>query len=273
VRWYRAAAARGHANAAAMLATMYEQGRGMPADQAEAVAWLRKAAALGHNGARLTPARALRDGAKGLTRDDAAAFALFKQVADTGDTLAQADLGFMYLQGRGTPGDPAAAAAQFRAAAGAGNAYVQDQLATLTEQGRGTQKDDAAALGLYRAATAQGFANAQANLGLAYRFGHLGLAADPQEAARLFRLAADQGNAFAQDVRGGMCNDAVGMPLDRATAITWYRRAATQGRIHVEAALGNLLGEAGQPEEAAVCGRGRRCLGAVQPGAGLSVRP
>ncbi|HET6233906.1 MAG TPA: hypothetical protein VFE41_02905 [Acetobacteraceae bacterium] len=47
VRWYRAAAARGHANAAAMLATMYEQGRGMPADQAEAVAWLRKAAAWG----------------------------------------------------------------------------------------------------------------------------------------------------------------------------------------------------------------------------------
>jgi TPR repeat protein len=38
VRWYRAAAARCHAYTTAMLATINEQGRGVPADQAEAVA-------------------------------------------------------------------------------------------------------------------------------------------------------------------------------------------------------------------------------------------
>jgi TPR repeat protein len=42
------------------------------------------------------------------------------------------------------------------------------------------------------------------------------------------------------------------MPRDRATAIAWYRKAAEQGRVHAQSALGNLLGEAGQPEEAAV---------------------
>jgi len=229
VRWYRAAAARGQGNAAATLAYMYEQGRGVPADQAEAVSWLRKAAALGQVDSTRNLARALRDGTMGVARDDAAAFALFKQAADTGDVLAQADLGHMYLTGHGTPVDPAAAAEQFRAAAEKGNAYAERELAVLTEHGTGTPQDAAAALLLYRAAAAQGLAAAQADLGFDYQFGRLGLVADPVEAARLLRLAADQGNPFAQDVLGDIYSNGLGVPRDQATAIAWYRRPRSRG--------------------------------------------
>ena len=51
---------------------------------------------------------------------------------------------------------------------------------------------------LYRLAADQGYAPAQTNLGFYYEQGRGGLAKDEREAARLYKLAADQGNTFAR---------------------------------------------------------------------------
>jgi TPR repeat protein len=59
----------------------------------------------------------------------------------------------------------------------------------------GLPKDDRDAARLYKLAADQGNALGQLNLGLFYESGRGGLEKDEREAARLYRLAADQGNA------------------------------------------------------------------------------
>jgi TPR repeat protein len=59
-------------------------------------------------------------------------------------------------------------------------------------------KDEREAARLYRLAADQGNAWAQSQLGLFYEQGRGGLSKDEREAARLYRLAADQGDAWAQ---------------------------------------------------------------------------
>jgi TPR repeat protein len=48
MRFYRLAAAQGHANAQFNLGIMFENGRGVAQDRAEAIQWYRLAAAQGH---------------------------------------------------------------------------------------------------------------------------------------------------------------------------------------------------------------------------------
>jgi TPR repeat protein len=52
VKWYRLAAAQGHAAAQSNLGTMYVNGQGVVQDYAEAVKWYRLAAAQGHAAAQ-----------------------------------------------------------------------------------------------------------------------------------------------------------------------------------------------------------------------------
>jgi hypothetical protein len=61
----------------------------------------------------------------------------------------------------------------------------------------GLAKDEWEAVRLYRLAADQGNANALFNLGVMYKNGRGGLAKDKREAARLYKLAADQGDADA----------------------------------------------------------------------------
>src|SRR5258708_38096898 len=80
-----------------------------------------------------------------------------------------------------------------------------------------------------------------------YRDGLGDVSKDDCEAARLFKLAADQGNALAQHNLGFMYQNGRGVPQDNAAAIGWYRKAADQvyapaqvnlGLIYVRHALG-----------------------------------
>jgi TPR repeat protein len=66
-------------------------------------------------------------------------------------------------------------------------------------QGRGgLAKDDREAARLYKLAADQGIADAEFMLGVFYEDGRGGLTRDDREAARLYKLAADQGNGSAQ---------------------------------------------------------------------------
>ena len=48
VRWYRLAAKQGHAGAQFNLGWMYDEGEGVPEDDSEALKWYRRAAEQGH---------------------------------------------------------------------------------------------------------------------------------------------------------------------------------------------------------------------------------
>jgi TPR repeat protein len=69
----------------------------------------------------------------------------------------------------------------------------------MPDDGRGVPKDDREAARLYKLAADQGNAAGQAYLGIFYEQGRGGLPKDDREAARLYKLAADQGNAYAED--------------------------------------------------------------------------
>ena len=73
------------------------------------------------------------------------------------------------------------------------------------------------------------YPEAQFNLAQLYDRGR-GAAADPSEAARLYRAAADQGHAGAQVNLGRLYRDGRGVARDDAAAAGWYQRAADRGQ-------------------------------------------
>jgi len=86
-----------------------------------------------------------------------------------------------------------------------------------------------------------GDTEAQFSLGRTYEYG-LDLPEDAYlldaEAARWFRLAADQGHADAQYYLGDRCWTGRGVPQDAAEALRWYHLAADQGVAEAQYILG-----------------------------------
>jgi len=66
-----------------------------------------------------------------------------------------------------------------------------------------------------------------------------GVTEDKMEAAKWFRLAADQGNAMAQSNLGVCYVRGDGVPQDKAEAMKWFRLAADQGDADAQRALGS----------------------------------
>ena len=80
----------------------------------------------------------------------------------------------------------------------------------------------------YRLAADQGDAYAQYNLGQMYREGR-GVPKDYAEAAKLYRLAADQGDVEAQNNLAVMYEEGNGVLQNNIMAHMWYNLAAANG--------------------------------------------
>jgi uncharacterized protein len=102
-----------------------------------------------------------------------------------------------------------------------------------------SRSDYAEAARWFRLAADQGDAEAQTSLGYLYLFGQ-GVPQNDAEAVRLYRLAADQGFARAQFNLGGMYNAGRGVPQNYAQALRWYRLAADQGEAGAQNNLGSM---------------------------------
>ena len=104
----RVDAARVHALGQNNLGVMYESGRGVERDDAEAVRWYRCAAeqedALGQ-----TDLGVMYENGRGVERDDAEAVRWFRRAAEQGAATGQTNLGDMYTNGRGVQRDDAEA--------------------------------------------------------------------------------------------------------------------------------------------------------------------
>ena len=84
------------------LGSLYEIGRGVPQDYAQADAWYRKAAEQGYADSQNMLGRAYEEG-EGVPQDYAQATAWYRKAAQQGDSLAQFSLGMMYEVGHGEP--------------------------------------------------------------------------------------------------------------------------------------------------------------------------
>ena len=83
---------------------MYDIGRGVPQDDAEAVRWYRLAAEQGDASAQYNLGVRYDDGL-GVPLDDAEAVRWYRLAAEQGHVSAQNNLGVMYSTGEGVPQD------------------------------------------------------------------------------------------------------------------------------------------------------------------------
>ena len=160
--------------------------------------------------------------------------------ANKGDVDAQYLLGIKYKNGDGMIKDIGEAAKWFRKAAAQEYAPAQYELAMCYESlvdENGRQLDEAtaarAAYALYRAAALKGYAPAQLETGLCHRETNRGTYANPHEALKWIKAAAEQGYLEAQTTLGDCYSDEwYGVNFNEA--VKWYRKAAERGDSYAQ---------------------------------------
>lgn len=150
---------------------------------------------------------------------------LLKPLAEKGDARAQADLGAIYLAGKGVAADPKEALKWTRLAAEGGNASAQFNLGTMYLEGGVVLRDYKEAMKWNLLAARQGLAAAQLNIASMYYDGE-GVAQDYKEAVNWLRLAAEQGDAEAQLNLGNMYVAGQGVDRDLLRGYMWTQIAA-----------------------------------------------
>ncbi|HRX07035.1 MAG TPA: tetratricopeptide repeat protein, partial [Kiritimatiellia bacterium] len=145
----------------------------------------------------------------------AAALDQFRAAAERGEANGQLNLGKMNEHGHGVPEDHAEAARLYRLAADQGSAEAQYRLGHLHEYGDGVEPSFDTAMEWYAKAAAQGDKNARIKVELRDQY------------IRGLELAK-QGHQHAQYQVGRMYEYGMGVPKDEQEAARWYRLAAEQ---------------------------------------------
>ncbi|HEY5288875.1 MAG TPA: tetratricopeptide repeat protein [Caulobacteraceae bacterium] len=99
--------------------------------------------------------------------------------------------------------------------------------------------DTAGAMRLFREAADRGDAAAQYNLGQLYSQG-AGAPADFRNAALWFGKAANQGNPGAEFNLGRLYQEGRGVRRDKAAAVRWYLKSAGQGYVDAQVRLASM---------------------------------
>ena len=197
------------------------------------------------------PGLDVRQTDEGVPQDDAEAVRWYRLAAEQGHADAQSNLGVMYDTGRGVPQDDAEAVRWYRLAAEQGHAIAQRRLDEMLKSRADAdgdyqkglnaynKRDYATALRELKPLAEQGDA-ARRQPGLDVRNGR-GVPQDDAEAVRWYRLAAEQGHAWAQNNLGWMYDTGRGVPQDDAEAVRWYRLAAEQGTCVAQPRLDAML--------------------------------
>ena len=115
--------------------------------------------------------------------------------------------------------------------------------------GIGVARDHTEAAKWYRMAAEQGHAGAQFQLGCCHAHAE-GVSQDYAEAVRWYRKAAEQGHVNAQCALGYAFHSGKGVAQSDEHAVAWYRRAAEQGNQFAQSNLGWYYEDAGDSENA-----------------------
>ena len=199
---YRKAAGMGHWIAVNRLGFLYATGRGLPIDLDAAHAHFERAAANGDTHAMNNLARVYCFG-EAVPADRERAIERLREAAARGNSFAFNGLGDILLD----DGDGQGALPFFRQAASVGDAYNYNNLGYAYQNGIGVEADIETAIEWYERAAASGQPLAPINLGLLYRDGAPGMAADVRADGILVR----EGRRARQSV--GFCPS--GGPLCR----------------------------------------------------------
>ena len=202
IQWLERAMEAGEPAAAARLGVNYQQGNGVPQNNARANELFQ--IAIDHGSAE---GRALLAGSYmfglGVQQDLFRARALFWEAAQQEYPQAQYFYGVLLLQGQGGPAQPSEGVRFLKMAADSGLPPAQVQLAQVLLSALGTPQDYS-------------------------------------EAARYSLLAAEQGSDAGQNQIGYQYELGLGVPENAAEAAIWYRRAADQGQPNAMHSLAGL---------------------------------
>jgi len=227
IRWYTKAANQGSTKALVCVGDIYEAGRGVPQDGEEAIRYYKKAAGLGHTRALVFISHMYEKG-RGVAPNIVEAARWLKKAAEKGDAQAQLNFGIMCASGRGVEQSTEEAAQWWHKAARQGKAHAQFNLGVWYLNGTGVTQSDDEAVRWYMQAAGSGYADAQCNLGKLFEAGR-GVKQSYEKAAKWFRKAADQGNGEAQNNLGKLHAEGNGVEQSVPEALRWYKKAADQG--------------------------------------------
>ncbi len=233
-------AEQGDDEAQLYLAYLYQDGKGVPQDQGEALRWFRRSAEQGNIQAQDRLGRLYADRFS-VIHDDVQALVWLNFAAAQGSVEAASAREDLVV--RMTPVEIAEAQrlgrefrpeaehrkvlAALRPQAEQGKAEAQRQLASMYYKGQGVSRDYDQACAWYRKAADQGDALAQSNLGYLYAMGQ-GVRQDYREAAAWYWRAAIQGDAVAQYRLGVLFEKGQGVAQSEVQALTYYILAAAR---------------------------------------------
>ncbi len=175
----------------------YQSGEGAPQNSVTAARWYRRAADSGNLGAQFMLGFMYRTG-EGVDVDYAEALKWYRKAAERGEEASMSELGGMYEHGLGVPQNYETAAEWYTKAARGG--FGRANLARLYRDGHGVKQDDAEAIRLFRIAAENGEASAQSDLGVQYARGR-GVGRDDVQAYKWFTVAMKSGDRDAQTNR------------------------------------------------------------------------
>jgi len=139
-----------------------------------------------------------------------------KPLAEAGDAVSQAALGWIYRSGVSIDKDDWKAIKWFGLAAEQGNAFAQNHLGMMYEEGAGTLQDYKEAVKLYKLSATQGTAYAQFNLARMYETGH-GVVQDFIRAHMWANIAAYEPYAgYAAELRDKLTKEMTSADVEKA---------------------------------------------------------
>lgn len=212
-----------------MLGTMEQKGLGVEVDLKQAQVWYQKGAEKGDVDCELALAMLYLTGTGQKPNiDDGAPW--LRKAAEAGSVKGQYNFGIYYTGAYGTKPDWDKAAQWFKAAADKDYARAQYNLALLYIDGKGMPKDQVAAAQLFAKAASAGMPAAALEYGVMVFRGD-GVAKDEAVGARWLQIAAQHGNAVAQNRLARILGIGVpGVPQDPIEAMKWNFLAKQQGR-------------------------------------------
>ena len=235
---YLSAAEAGDAIAQASLGYIYDVGRSVTEDDAEAYRWYSRAVEQSELDAMVNLAGLYLRG-EGVERDAKRAYLLNNTAAQAGNATAQRNLGVLYQYGEGVEQDYAAARIWFEKAAEQGQTRAYVDLGDLYSRGLGISKNEEVAFAWYLKAARNGLSDAQSEVGYYYDQG-LGVNQDYAQAVEWFQKAADQDHPTGIYNLAEAFEKGKGVSVDRVKAEQLYERAAKAGVSLAAEALDRL---------------------------------
>ncbi len=174
-----------------------------------------------------------------VPQNTAEAVRLYKIAAAQDNEYAAYRLGKLYLGSEGILKDVEAALHWLNFAADKKNQYAEYALGVLYFKGEDVPKDIGMALDFLKRAASQENQFAQYRLGKLYLAGE-DVPKDIEEALRYLNAAAEQGNQYAQYTLGKLCLMGKAVPRDKETATRWFTISAAQGNVYAQFFLDHM---------------------------------